>query len=58
MYCICPTRRKKGRRGLMNKKQKMALKSQKTFCKKMGCGENKLMAQQVQETVHTDMKRR
>ena len=28
------------------------LKSEKAFCKKMGCRENKLMAQQVQETVH------
>ena len=29
------------------------LKPEKTFCKKMGCGKDKLMAQQVQKTVHT-----
>ena len=28
------------------------LKPEKTFCKKMGCGKDKLMAQQVQKTVH------
>ena len=28
------------------------LKSEKASCKKMGCGANKFMAQQVQETVH------
>ena len=28
------------------------LKSEKSLCKKMGCRENQLVAQQIQETVH------
>ena len=50
-----PQKRRKGEKEEENveKDYNTAYLNQKTFCKKMGCGENKLMAQQVQETVHT-----
>ena len=43
-----PHKRKRGG----EKKMKKDIQLRKTLCKVMGCGENKLMAQQVQEAVH------
>jgi nitrogen regulatory protein PII len=45
---ICRTKEKEGER----RKWKKTQNSEMTLCKVMGCGENKLMAQQVQEAVY------
>ena len=42
----------KRKRGGEKKMKKDKTTPEKTLCKVMGCGENKLMAQQVQEAVH------
>ena len=54
MYCTLVTKE----RGVKEREEHQDenatfLKPEKTFCKKMGCGKDKLMAQQVQKTVHT-----
>ena len=45
---ICRTKEKEGR----EENEKRHKTHGKALCKVMGCGENKLMAQQVQEAVH------
>ena len=42
----------KRKRGEVQDRNTKDVKSKKTSCKKMGCGENQLMAQPIQETVH------
>ena len=50
---ISPKRKRGRKRGGAQYGNATFLKPEKTFCKKMGCGKDKLMAQQVQKTVHT-----
>ena len=45
---MCRIKEKEGR----EENEKKDVTPRKRHCKMMGCGENKLMAQQVQETVH------
>ncbi len=56
MYCILVPKERRVKK--KSRLQHNLLKPEKTFCKKMGCRKDKLMAQQIQETSLHDMKRR